>query len=107
MRAAGSSPVDYPHGVVQALGMMNGPEVLAACSSQRTGLLAALRAPFFDDDQRIDTIFLATVSRYPTTEESSRAAAVLSSASDRSDQASGLSDLLWALLNSAEFAMCP
>jgi hypothetical protein len=107
MRAAGSSPVDYPHGVVQALGMMNGPEVLAACSSERTGLLAALQAPFFDDDQRIETIFLATVSRYPSTEESSRASAMLASTSDPSDQAERLSDLLWALLNSAEFAMCP
>ncbi len=107
MRAVGSSPADYPHGVVQALGMMNGPETLAACSPERTGLLAALQAPFFDDEQRIESVFLATVSRYPTPDESSRMAAMLSSASDRSDRAQRLSDLLWALLNSAEFAMCP
>jgi hypothetical protein len=32
---------------------------------------------------------------------------MLASTSDPSDQAERLSDLLWALLNSAEFAMCP
>ncbi len=45
MRAVGSSPTDYPHGVVQVLGMMNGPEILAASNQDQRGLLACAPGP--------------------------------------------------------------
>jgi hypothetical protein len=62
-------------------------------------LLGALAAPFFTSNDRIETLFLATVSRKPTEKESSIFAADGTEKLDAADQA----DLLWALLNSAEF----
>lgn len=107
MRAPGSSPRDYPHGVVQALGLMNGPEVGRATSSGQIGLLAALEAPLFDDTDRVETLFLATLSRPPSSDEADRFAAHLSAASTSQQRQAAMSDLLWVLLNTAECAVCP
>ncbi len=107
MRAAGSSPRDYPHGVVQVLGLMNGPEIIAATNPQQPGLLAALEAPFFSQQDRIETLFLATLSRLPTAEEAIRFDDYLTAAKDSSQESRATSDLLWVLLNTAECVVCP
>ncbi len=106
MRAVGSSPRDYPHGVVQVLGMMNGPEVMTASSDAGLGLMAALDAPFFDDAQKLETLFLATLSRMPTDAETKQINELMSSADDSSKNLL-LSDLCWTLLNTVECAVCP
>lgn len=107
MRSPGTSPRDYPHGVVQVLGLMNGPEIAAAQDRRQIGLLAALEAPFFDPAQRIDTVFLAVLSRYPSSDERERLGHLLPS--DLSQQAfmERMEDLIWVLLNTAECAVCP
>lgn len=107
MRSVGSSPREYPHGVVQSLALMNGPEVMAACSPDQVGLLAALDAPFFDDAQRVETLFLAALSRPPTPSEMNRVLEMLSASTTNAESSAVLSDLLWVLLNTAECAMCP
>lgn len=107
MRAPGTTPRDYPHGVVQALGMMNGPEVGMATDSVQSPLLGAIEAPFFDDTQRIETLFLATLSRLPTEDELQMFGQHLSAASNSGEKASAFGDMLWALLNTAECAVCP
>jgi hypothetical protein len=107
MRAVGASPRDYPHGVVQVLGLMNGPEILAACSLQQTGLLAALEAPFLDPEQKLETLFLATLSRSPTESEIERVNELFANDRSSDEQSNALSDVLWVLLNTAECAVCP
>jgi hypothetical protein len=111
MRPTVSSPRDYPQGVVQALGLMNGPEVSVALSTNAQedvyGLLTALRAPFFDDSQRIETLFLATLSRLPTSREAERIDSLLSQSADPSEAETVLADVLWVLLNTAECTMVP
>ena len=107
MRAIGSTPRDYPHGVVQALALMNGPEITAATGASDSGLLIALDAPFFTDAARVETLFLATLSRPPTAPQSERFHALLSAAEDDQQRHEAMSDMLWALISSAEFAMCP
>jgi hypothetical protein len=107
MRAAGSSPREYPHGVVQVLGMMNGPEINLAANPNQIGLLASLEAPFFTDSDRIETLFLATLSRMPRAEEARRFADHLAAAGTSQEKKASLSDLLWVLLNTAECAVCP
>jgi len=106
MRSLGTSPEEYPHGVVQALGLMNGPEITAA-SRGRIGLLTALDAPFFDSQQKIETLYLAVLSRYPTDREYERVESLLSKESSEEGRAQLLEDLLWVLLNTAECAVCP
>ncbi len=107
MLTPGSSPRDYPHGVVQVLGLMNGPEIINATNPNQIGLLASLEAPFFTDTDRIETLFLATLSRPPRADEAQRMADYLARAKTSEDKQVALSDLLWILLNTAECAVCP
>jgi hypothetical protein len=88
------------------LGMMNGPEIVAVSAGGRDGLLTALDAPFFDDEQRVETLFLATLSRYPTEGEKAQIENMVASASPGEARAV-TADVLWTLLNTAECAVCP
>jgi hypothetical protein len=107
MSASGSSPRDYPHGVVQVLGMMNGPEINIATSPNQVGLLASLEAPFFSESDRIETLFLAALSRMPKDAEAKQFATHLAAAETSQEKIVAMSDLLWILLNTAECAVCP
>ena len=107
MRATDTTPRDYPHGVMQALGIMNGPEITAATNKAISGLVGSLQAPFFDDQDRVETLFLATLSRQPTESELDRVSSFLEQSDSTVDQSDLLSDVLWALLNTAEAAVCP
>ena len=102
MSARGTSTLDYPHGVVQALGMMNGPEMLNATSQSGSRLLRALDAPFLTDQQRIEAVFLACLSRYPSESELQRFQEHLAKSPEY-----GLTDIAWVLLNTAECFVCP
>jgi hypothetical protein len=107
MRATDASPRDYPHGVVQALGLMNGPEITMATRENQSALLGAVEAPFFDEPQRIETLFLAALSREPTQSERERVGVLLKQAKSSQQRLATLGDLLWVLLNTAECAVCP
>jgi hypothetical protein len=107
MRASGSSPRDYPHGIVQVLGIMNGPEITASTAPNQIGLLASLEAPFFTDADRIETLFLATLSRMPRADEAKPLASQLATATTSEQRRALMGDLLWVLLNTAECAVCP
>ncbi|MEM9586028.1 MAG: DUF1549 and DUF1553 domain-containing protein [Planctomycetota bacterium] len=107
MRATSATPRDYPHGIVQALGLINGPEILTASQATTQGILGAVQADFFSDQQRIETLFLATLSRYPDDSEAKTFLSHLSKARDAPSRARALGDVVWVLLNTAECAMCP
>lgn len=107
MRAPEALPVDYPHGVVQSLAMLNGVETTLASTNTNEGLLAALQAPFFDDDAVIDTLFLATLSRPPSPSERERFESHLRSGESVNDRPAMVGDLVWVLINTAECAVCP
>ena len=66
-----------------------------------------MKAPIFDDEDRIEMLFLATVSRFPTDEEMQRCIQYTSSAPSGPEKQRAQGDLLWALLNTAECAVCP
>ncbi|MEM6470844.1 MAG: DUF1549 domain-containing protein [Planctomycetota bacterium] len=101
------SPMEYPHGVVQSLGLMNGPEITQAVSPPSSGLIQALDAPFLADSDRVQTLFLACLSRYPTEAEGDRFLDFLSSTDPKSNREKQLSDMLWVLLNTSESFVCP
>ncbi|NND97477.1 MAG: DUF1549 domain-containing protein [Pirellulaceae bacterium] len=107
MRATDTTPRDYPHGVMQALGVMNGPKMTQATSPVQSGLLASLEAPFFSPDDQIETLFLATLSRMPTGPEINRIHSFRGQRESDQERAEFLSDVLWTLLNTAEAAVCP
>ncbi len=94
---------DYHAGIPQALTLMHGRLVHGATDLASSGLLKSLKAPFFTDEQRIETLFLSTLSRYPDQEEQDQMLAHLQVATGDEERSRALGDILWALLNSAEF----
>jgi hypothetical protein len=96
---------EYASGVVQALALINGSETEAASNPNRGSLLAALQSPIFTDAARVDTLFLATLSRLPSSAERASMLDYLETADAGELRRQALGDILWALLNSAEFAM--
>lgn len=96
---------DYQAGIPQALTLMNGPMIASATADAPKGILRSLSAPFFDDETRIEKLFVATLSRKPTAEEKERYAKFLGNQPADSEKSETLGDVLWVLLNSAEFTM--
>ncbi len=95
----------YQGGIPLALTLMNGNLIKDATGIENSGLLNALRAPFFSSEQRVRALFLATVSREPTAAEWELCRSHMDEGSSASDETNRLADILWALLNSAEFTM--
>ncbi len=97
--------VEYLTGIPQSLTLMNGEPVSNATGPSTGGLLKSLEAPFFSDDQRIEVLFLATLARAPRPDEMWWLREALPSTASQEERTQGLADILWALLNSAEFAL--
>ena len=83
----------------QVLHLMNGPDLNTRLTA-KTGRIAGLFDKKLADAPLVEELYLAAYSRYPTPEESRRAALILSKAKDRRPAAE---DLFWALLNAKEF----
>jgi hypothetical protein len=100
--------------ILQALSLMNGKVVADATSLEKSETLAAIAdAPFLTMADRIDTLYLATLSRRPRAKESERATRFIQDSVRRADSLanratafnSALADVFWALLNSSEFTL--
>ena len=103
-RAPPGQPTEYHAGIPQALTMMNGGLIHGATDISRSGLLNSM-PPFFSENQKVETLFLATLSRTPTKLEANRMSKFLASAGTRKKKRETLGNILWALLNSAEFTL--
>jgi hypothetical protein len=87
--------------IPQALAVMNSPQLASGISSSRRGtVLGRLLADEQDDEAVAVDLYLRTLSREPTDDELRTSLAHVKDAGSRSE---GFEDLLWALLNSAEF----
>ena len=126
--------VDPQSTILQALALMNCQFIVQQTEPGASKTLAAvLESPFLDTDGRIETLFLATLSRRPTGEELSRLRDYIESKSGergrsadatqsvteffqavgeelldpstsrQRGQEQALADIFWALLNSSEF----
>jgi hypothetical protein len=104
VQSSGRNFLDYQAGVLQALSLLNGGDLAEATDPERSPLLGSLQAPFFTDDDRLRTLFLATYSRQPSEPELVACRAQLGKYEEK-ERAKGYSDVLWALLNGAEFAL--
>jgi hypothetical protein len=102
-RAPPGERTDYQAGIPQALALMHGTLVHGATDLSTSGLLKSLEAPFFTDEQRIETLFLATLSRQPDPQQREQMLAHVRAAESPTDKSRALGDVLWALVNSAEF----
>ena len=103
-RTPTTSVTEYQLGIAQVLTLMNGNLVSEATNAEQSDMLVSLSAPFFSDQERVETIFLAVLARKPTPTEQNRALRyVTEHPPDEKRQALG--DLLWALVNSSEFTL--
>lgn len=104
-RAPTAGLTEYQAGIPQALSLMNGSVIRLATDVARSDILVALNAPFFSDEERVETLFLSTLSRFPTEVERDQFIDYVASGGTTGEAKTALSDVLWALLNSAEFTL--
>ena len=104
-RTPAGRSTEYQGGIPQALTLMNGTLIDSATGLVSSGLLKSLQAPFFTRDQRIEILYFATLSRQPKPSEKELLNQYVTEDLSGNELREALSDVLWALLNSAEFTM--
>jgi hypothetical protein len=104
MRPPPGSPTEFRGSTLQSLMMMNGQVMAGLTAPQANRLIAALDAPFMTDYDRIEAVYLAALSRVPDTAERDTVARIIGECKTPDERSQIQSDLLWALLNSTEFA---
>ncbi|MBI3407566.1 MAG: DUF1549 domain-containing protein [Planctomycetes bacterium] len=93
----GANPLEYQAGIPQALRLMNA----GGLNNTLPAVVAAMKDAK-GPEQVIERLFFVALSRPPTGEETRR---MLTHAQREGDSRGGYSDILWALLNSSEFAL--
>ncbi len=91
-----------PAGIPQVLTLMNGRLTSEVTDVSKGSLLAALEAPFLSDEDRVEVLCLATLSRQPTDAELAEWSSYVRSQGDQGRR-DAYADLLWALVNCVEF----
>ena len=105
-RAPTQGATEYEAGIPQALTLMNGSLIRDATDLQQSDILVMLDAPFFSSNAaRLETLFMSTLSRKPSETERVKFLNYVEEASKKFSRRQALSDVLWALLNSAEFVL--
>jgi hypothetical protein len=104
MRPPPGSVSEYRAGTLQALMLMNGRTTTETTAHDRSSLLGALNSPFMTGEDQVESLFLASLARRPESEEREACGNALSECKTPEERNRALSDLLWALVNSTEFA---
>jgi hypothetical protein len=107
--ARGSIPTDFKGGIPQALLLMNGSLVSRATTLEDSlTLRAVVEAPFLNEAEKLDTLFLAAYSRLPRAGERERLLKLVRAKPDEPEaKRQAYANIFWALLNSPEFILCP
>lgn len=105
--SAGNSPEEYVSGVPQVLMLMNGGVTADATDLERSRTLrAVVDAPFLDEPDKIETLFLAALTRQPSQIERTTLLEHVRSQPTEQDRREAYGEILWALINSPEFVLC-
>lgn len=96
---------DFSAGIPQVLALMNGALTDEATDPLRSGILQAIDAPFFTDAERVESLFLAVMSRSPSDAEREQFMRYVQDKADAGERRKALGDILWAMLNSPEFIL--
>ena len=104
-RDAAESSMDRETTILQALAMMNGEFIGNATSLEESRTLRAVVEFPVTDAEKLETLFLAALSRQPTAREYETLTAYVRSGGATDDTDAALTDVFWALLNSSEFLL--
>jgi len=96
-----AKPTDYEAGIPQALRLMNSPLMASARLTQVAGRAADLSRGA-SPEKAVEKLYVATLSRRPTADETAKMKAFLAK---HQDPRAAYGDVLWVLLNSSEFAL--
>ncbi len=92
--------------VPQVMSLMNGEITNSVLTSENSAVMQAAAAERGRGD-RVDKLFLSILTRYPTSDERSRAYSAARSGGGRDDDEGksepGYADVIWALVNTREF----
>ena len=99
-----NSPTERQTSILQALALMNGQFTANATSLDQSATLAAVvEFPLMKPQDRIETLFLAALTRKPRLDEVERLSNYVEIGGPSKNQKQALADIFWALLNSSEF----
>jgi hypothetical protein len=98
-----AAPRDQQTSILMALARMNGPAATAATSTSASPVLMAVADFPITTEQRIESLYLATLSRFPSDDERRRMQQYVEQGGPRNNERQALADVLWVLLNSSEF----
>jgi len=93
-------PEEVEGSVAQALMMMNNKAINQKIKATGTNLLARILATHSDNDEAVKAVYLRALARRPTERELTRCREHIRTVGNRAE---AFEDILWALLNSAEF----
>jgi Protein of unknown function (DUF1549)/Protein of unknown function (DUF1553) len=96
--------VDTHTSILQALHLMNGKFMANATSLEKNKTLATVAASSASIPAKIETLYLVTLARPPRPEELERMVSHVNNG-PMEEQAQRLGDIMWVLLNSAEFSL--
>jgi hypothetical protein len=97
-------PVEVETTIVQALTMMNGSYIEGATNPETSQVLGAIvKAPFLDTPGRIETLYLATLTRRPRPDELAILIRFVERRKTAEDLEKALAYIFWAILNGPEF----
>ncbi|QEH37304.1 hypothetical protein OJF2_58940 [Aquisphaera giovannonii] len=100
-RATPCAPVQTPPLSLRQALLLIGGDTIDSKVSSLNGYLASAMKLELEPEELVESLYLRTVCRFPTAEESSRWSAELKQATNRGEVAE---DLFWSLLSSREFA---
>ena len=100
------SPLMKETTILQALAMMNGEFIDNATTLDKSQTLRAVADfPLMTNDEKLDTLFVAALSRQPTDSERATFSKFITDGGTTGDAKSAMADVFWALLNSSEFLL--
>jgi hypothetical protein len=104
--SAPETPVDYKGGIPQALMLMNGKLTAEATNleSSRT-LRAVIEAPFLTTEEKVETLYLATLTRRPNDNERRYLLDHIQKQPGEQERKQAYAQILWGLVNSPEFVL--
>ena len=105
-RDENESPLMKETTILQALAMMNGDFVDNATTLDNSQTLrAVVDFPLMSNDERLETLFIAALSRRPTEGEKASFGKYITDGGTSGNAKEAFADIFWALLNSSEFLL--